>query len=552
MADEVVKDDAYYERLEQVAKAARRQLAHQDARQSLVRFIEVMMPNEDDPTDVRITEYKRTAHGKLFCEIIEGVEAGRERRVAVAIPPQHGKTIHLSTFGPAWILGRNPKAKIVIATYNETRAEELGEAFRKVVLSADFQGIFPNCRLNKDSRSKTAMTTTAGGKIFFVGTGGTVTGRTAEYFIVDDPTKDDEELQSEITREKLWAWFFAVAYSRGNKKTRIVVLHTRWHGDDLIGRLCDPDHPERRKRFKGIADDWRYINLSGVITDKALADALGLELKVPTEPKVIDAFGTAPMVALWEEDKDLAHFAQWKIGDPRTFSALVMGKPVPDEGEYFRREWLIEYEPHELPTKLRKFGASDHAVSVKAGRDYTVIGCVGVDENDDIWVLPDLVWDRMETTRTVEELIHQFQAHKPNLWWMEDELISKSFGPFLRKRMQETKTYVTLDPQTPSKDKRTRARAIQGRMQMKKVRFPGFAPWWADARSQMLQFDHGANDDFVDFMSHIGLGLMKEIRPGREAPDNDNIVRVGGPRWILQQSKRRAMQEQRIAANRGW
>lgn len=551
MAEEVVKDDAYYAKIVELRRASVRMLAYDQARSSFVRFIEVMMPNEEDPTDPERTEYQRTAHGKLLCDIIEGVEKGTEKRIAVSIPPQHGKTIHLSTFGPAWILGRNPRAKIVIATYNETRAEELGEAFRKVVLSKDYQNIF-RTRLTKDSRSKSAMSTTEGGKVFFVGTGGTVTGRTAEYFIVDDPTKDDEELQSDVAREKLWAWFFAVAYSRGNKRTRIVVLHTRWHGDDLIGRLCDPDHPERHKRFEGIADDWRHINLSGVITDKPLADLLGLKLTVPTNPKVIRAFGIQPMVALWEEDKDLAHFAQWKIGDPRTFSALIMGRPTPDDGEFFRAEWLVEYQAHELPARLRKFGASDHAVSVKAGRDYTVIGCVGIDENDDIWVLPDLRWDRIETSETVEELLYQFRTHKPELWWLEDELISKSFGPFLKKRMHETKTYVTLDPQRPTKDKRSRARAIQGRMQGRKVRFPAFAPWWRDARSQLLQFDHGANDDFVDWLSHIGMGLLKEIRPSREAPQNDNVVRTGSPQWVVAQSRLRAQREQRAASSKGW
>ena len=522
-----------------------------EARTSFLEFLELMMPSEDDPTDPEITEYQRTAHGNLLIEIVEKVETGKEKRVAVAIPPQHGKTIHLSTFGPAWILGRNPKAKIVVATYNETRAEELGEAFRKVILSKDFQAAFP-ARLSTGSRSKTAMSTEQGGKVFFVGTGGTVTGRTAEYFFVDDPTKDDEELQSAQAREKLWSWFFSVAYSRGNKRTRIVVLHTRWHGDDLIGRLCDPDHPERNKRFAGIREDWRYINLSGVITDPELAGLLDLKLTVPTDPKVIRAFGTKPMVALWEADKDLAHFAQWKTAEPRTFSALVMGKPTPDEGEFFKRDWLVEYAEHELPQRLRFFGASDHAVSTKQERDPSVIGCVGVDEQDNIWVLPDIRWERIETDAIVEELLHQFKAHKPELWWMENELISKSFGPFLRKRMIETKTYVTLDPVTPSKDKRTRARAIQGRMQMKKVRFPAFAPWWPDARAQVLQFDRGAHDDFVDWLAHIGMGLLKEIRPSRELPTSDNVTRVGSPQWAVHQAKLRMLREQRAAGSKGW
>ena len=233
-------------------------------------------------------------------------------------------------------------------------------------------------------------------------------------------------------------------------------------------------------------------------------------------------------------------------------NALYMGKPTPDEGDYFKRDWLVEYQADELPDRLRKYGASDHAVSVKQDRDYTVVGCDGLDENDDIWVMPDVVWDRMETDRTVEELLYQFKAHKPELWWMESELISKSFGPFLKKRMIETKTYTTLDPQTVSKDKRTRARAIQGRMSLKKVRFPAFAAWWPEAKAQILQFDHGANDDFVDWLAHIGHGMLKEVSPAGEHSVNDNIVRVGSPLWTVRQAARRAKHEQRKSATKGW
>lgn len=537
--------------LKDLRKKALRQLMLEEARARLPIFLHMMMPDEEDPDDPEKSEYKLVPHARLLCDIVQDTFRGKLKRTAVAIPPQHGKTIHLSTFGPAWILGNNPKARIVVATYNETRADELGEAFRKVITSDTYRAIFPDVELDKGSKSKSAMSTTKGGKIFFVGTGGTVTGRTAEYFIIDDPIKDDEELQSDSFRDKMWKWFFSVAYSRGSNRTRIIVLHTRWHTDDLIGRLCDPGHPERGKSLKHDTKKWTYINLCGVITEKPLAEALGLAMQKQTDPYVIEAFGDKPMVALWEAEKNLAFFAEWKMGEPKTFNALVMGRPTADEGEYFRAAWLVEYDLHELPTELRKYGASDHAVSVAERRDYTVMGCVGVDAEDTIWVLPDLVWDRMETDRTVEELLIQFRTHKPALWWLENELISKSFGPFLRKRMREEKVYVTLDPVTVARDKRTRARAIQGRMSLKKVRFPRFAPWWSDARNQLLQFDSGAHDDFVDWLAHIGQGLLKEV--GASTADvKSNVVRVGSPEWIMRDSLRRARQEQRRAANAGW
>jgi predicted phage terminase large subunit-like protein len=223
-----------------------------------------------------------------------------------------------------------------------------------------------------------------------------------------------------------------------------------------------------------------------------------------------------------------------------------MGSPAPDDGDYFKKEQLVEYDVRDLPTNLRKYGASDHAVSAKARRDYTVIGCVGIDEQDDIWVLPDLVWERMETDRTVEELLVKFKDHQPMLWWMEDEMISKAFGPFLLKRMHEEKVYTTtLDPIRPAKDMRTRARSIQGRMQMRKVHFPKFAPWWQKAKGQMLIFDSGANDDFVSFMSLIGQGLTKELKPPTVSETPKSVS--GSIGWMLADTQRRAVSERKKA-----
>jgi predicted phage terminase large subunit-like protein len=549
-----VIDERRRELLEQKRKIIKRQIALQEAPKSLPRFMSLMLYDEEDPLDSDKSRYQFVPHCRLLCEIVARIELGDLKRCAISIPPQHSKTWHLSIYGPAWILGRNPRANIVVATYNETRAKELGEDFRSVVDSPLYRAIFPKVELEIGSKSKDSMRTTRGGKIFFVSKGGTTTGRATGdgYFFVDDPIKGDEEdLQSDGGRDKDWKWFFKIAYSRGNKNTRMVVLHTRWHGDDLIGRLCDPNHPERDKEFAHVKG-WDYINLPGVITDKNLADALGLKLEKPTDPNVIAAFGSEPMVALWAADKDLNFFADWKHGDAQGFSALVMGQPTLEGGDYFKAEWLIEYDAQELPQRLTFYGASDHAVSTKQGRDYTVLGCVGVDEHDNIWVLPDLVHRRMDTAQTVEELLLQFKMHKPGLWWMESELISKSFGPFLKQRMMEECIYTTIDAVVVSKDKRTRARAISGRLSMGKVRFPRFAPWWQTMKSELLQFDHGAHDDFVDWLAHIGMGLLKEIAPSREVAVSNVVPMVGSPQWILRQTKLRGDRDKRAAGTKGW
>jgi predicted phage terminase large subunit-like protein len=546
--------------LDAVIAVRRRLLAVEQARDSMVGFMRAMMPDRDDPDDIQKTEYKTTAQGLILCDLITKIRNGEKRRVAVSIPPQHGKTIHLSTYGPAWIWGSNPTARIVVATYNEDRAAELGDDFLTVVNHPAFKQIFPEFELSKSSKSKTAMRTTLGGKLFFVGQGSGTTGKTADYFIIDDPIKDDIVVQSDKFRNDLWKWFFSVAYSRGSNSTRMIVLHTRWHEDDLIGRLCDPNHPERNGDFAGIAEDWEYLNLPGVIKSPALVARLNevlpddqkLALSEQTNARVIEQFGHEPMCALYAADKDLEFFSQWKRGDKRSFGALVMGEPTPDDGVYFMADWIKEYDPPDLPKNLRFYGASDHAVSAKTNRDFTIVGSVGVDETGGIWVMPDLAWARMETPQTVEELLAAFRRRRHDVWWMEDELISKSFGPFLYERMRQESLYQVIVPVRPAADKQTRARAIQGRMALGTVHFPRFTSWWQDARAQVLRFPYGANDDFVDFLSHIGNGLSTIVSADGTVEQDGNVIRVGSLEWIMRQTRRKAMQEQREVANDGW
>lgn len=333
----------------------------------------------------------------------------------------------------------------------------------------------------------------------------------------------------------------------------LVCHNTRWHEDDLLGRLCDPDHPERNKLYKGIAERWTYYNLPAVIDDPKLAKALGLTLEPQTDPNVISMFGTKPISSIWPEKKSLAILAEAKQSDAQTFNALYMGKPSADEGSYFRVQDIVEYERDDLPQRqyMQFYGASDHAVSTDQKRDATVIGCVGVDYEDTIWVMPDLVWDRIETDQTVEEMLMKMQQYRPLLWWMEAELISKSFGPFLKRRMIEERTYTALDPVRPTKDLRTRARAILGRMQQRKVRFPRFAPWWHNAKRELLKFDTATHDDFVAFMALIGLGLTKEVsgaKPMAAVPE----YKPGDIRWIVQSSEARKRDADLLVARKGW
>lgn len=525
-------------------------LAAREANESLLRFLRFTTPDPDAPDDVEKSLFEETPVARLLSQIMEKVYRREMKRVAVSIGPQMGKSQVVSRGAPAWMLGHNPLLNIILGSYNQSFAEEFGDDVRAIMGSPYYGQVFRKGILRVGGKAKDLLITDKGGKAAFVGRGGSGTGKPADIFIVDDPLKDDLEAQSHATRDQVWNWFNKTALTRCHKDSSIVIVHTRWHQDDLIGRLCDPEHPEREKRYKGIAKRWYHLNLPAIVEDKKLADALGLKLEPPTNPFFISMFGSQPM-ALISERKGYDLLAEAKQLDPGGFSSLYMGQATPEDGDYFKAEWLVEYDADELPKNLTVYGASDHSVTEKQKNDPSVLGCVGLDEDGDIWVLPDVVWERMKTDKIVEELISQMRINEPVAWWLEDDIIAKAFGPFLIQRMHAEKVYCVLDGNHPGKDKSTRARSIQGRMAMKTVRFPSFAPWWQAARREILNFPNGAHDDFVDFLSHIGLGLLKQHAP-RAKTEPTNVIRVGSIDWILKTAALRASKEKTAVGAKGW
>lgn len=537
--------------VEQRVLAAQRLLAARAAQNSLLEYMKFTMPDPESPDDPSKSRYEETPVARLLSQVMEKVYKREIKRVAISIGPQMGKSQVTSRAAPAWMLSKNPYLNGILGTYNQDFANEFGDNVRELMGAPAHTQIFRSGILRVGGKAKDLLITDKGGKFAFVGRGGSGTGKPADIFVVDDPLKDDQEAQSDATREQVWNWFNKVAMTRCHRDSSIAIVHTRWHQDDLIGRLCDPDHPEREKRFKGIAKRWEYINLPAIVDDPKLAKALGLTLEPQANPFVVSMFGVKPMSSIWPSRKSLEFLAEAKQMDPNGFSALNMGSPTPEDGDFFKSEWFVEYDRDELPKNLTKYGASDHAVTDKQKNDPNCIGVVGIDEEGDIWVLPDLVWERMKTDRVVETLIDLMRTHQPAAWWLEEDNIAKAFGPFLIERMRKEEVFCVLDGNRPATSKRARAASIQGRMQMKTVHFPSFAPWWQNARKELLNFPNGAHDDFVDFLSHVGLGLLKQHAP-RVKREETNVVRVGSIDWILKSAALRARKEKTAVSAKGW
>jgi predicted phage terminase large subunit-like protein len=496
----VTPDQARYELV------LKRLIAAIDAEDALLPFAKLMMPvagHEDDPDHSRYAPQK---FHRVMAAALEELEKGAIRRLIISLPPRHGKTLLASKMFPAWYVGRNPHNSLIFGTYNERYALDVGRAVRDVMQTSAYAQVFPDLVLKWNSQAADRLETSHGGIMAFVGRGGTITGRGGDVLIIDDPLKDRHEADSPTIRDLLWTWFTQVISSRMQDQSgRIMLIQTRWHQDDLIGRLTDPTNtyydPEE-------AAEWRIIDMPALAIDGEK-----------------DVLGRKPDEALWPTRFGTTFLQGLQRRDARGFSALYQGKPSPAGGTFFSSTWLHTYKPQDLPKNLRVYAASDHAVSLKQNADKTCLLMVGVDEQDQIWILPDLVWRQMTTEQTVEAMIRLMRAHKPMFWWAERGAITRSIGPFLRKRMLETKTYCSIIETQPAADKQTRAQSIQGRMSMHKVKFPERAPWWPNARDQMLKFPHDQHDDFVDALAYIGLGLTMQL-PAYDA-DRDKPTEFG-------------------------
>ena len=513
---------------EQLLLAAQRIVRAKKAQTDLIEFARLTMPSPANPDDSDESIYKEALHHQCLAAGLQEVAKGNIMRLIVTMPPRHGKTELCSKKMIPWFIGKDPSQSTIFATYNQDYADDIGRSVRGIMRLPVYKQIFPNAHLLKGATASDRIETTMGGLMVFAGQGGPLTGRGAHLLLIDDPVKGVDDSESKSARDKLWQWFTKVAMSRlMDMSCRVVIVMTRWHEDDIVGRLTNPksEHYDEEEAKK-----WQVLSLPA--------------LAVKGDP-----MGREPGEALWPERFSVEFLESARRMDPKGFSALYQGNPTPEDGNFFKREWIKTYRPQELPKNLRKYVASDHAVSTAQGSDSTVLLPIGVCENDIIWILPDVWWKRADTDDVVDAMLDIMKRHKPLMWWAERGHISKSIGPFLRKRMVEEGAYCAIDEVVPAKNKETRAQSIRGRMSMGMVRFPSFAPWYADALDEVLKFSGGTHDDFVDALAYIGMGLGTQVSASAPFVQKTNDPKPGTLAWVKYQSKYEDRQRQKAHAD---
>lgn len=521
------EDILVYKTAAQELLAGERMLKMDDARINLIDFAELMLPDPEDPENPNLSQFQAAVHHKMIAEALEEMERGNIRRMIVTMPPRHGKTELCTRLFPCWFTAKNPGAQVIIAGYSETFAqEEFGSEIRNHMQKPEFAAIFPSCRLDPNSKSSSFLKTTMRNKITITGIGGKINGKGADLMIIDDPVKNDEEADSLMHRNKIANWYASTVRSRMMPGGRILIIMTRWHEDDLVGRILDPEGPAKNAIKK-----WKILHLPAIFNE-----------------------GTKDESALWPEWYPLSelHAIKEDMTDKRWWYAMYQGSPSPEDGEFFKKAMFKTYKNEDRPKKesLRIYASMDLALTKDTKNDKTCFITVGVDKEGVIWVL-DVIWERREADDMMEEMIAEMLIHSPMMLWGEKGQIARAIGPFMRKRMRELECWTIIDEVGTNADKQAKSRSIRGRMSMGMVMFPEEAHWWPEAQQEMLKFPNGKHDDFVDAIALIGLGLDVQIPASKRVTKHQEVVKIGSGAWMKQSSERRKKKNNKAKA-KGW
>lgn len=405
--------------------------------------------------------------GQVAEYILSGGERGIKRAM-IFMPPRHGKTKSVSHYFPAYMLGQLPELRIIMASYGAALAHRNSKVVRNLIESPKYAQLYPETKLSNDTTAKNEWDTTKRGGAIAVGVDGSVTGSGGKLIILDDVVKGRAEAESEVYRQKTIDWYSSDLLTRLEEPNgAIILMMTRWHMNDLAGYLLENE-----------ADDWHVLSLPALANEN---DPLGREIGDALWPSVYGA-------------EFLTHRKE-RMGE-YAFSSLYQQSPMPSKAGLFdvSKIKIIDYTPANLD-KVRFY---DLAVTAKKHSDYTVGLLLGIDKQENIYIL------------------HVYRVQKTPVY-VEADIVSNALmdGRDTRIRLEAEKAGIVqldyllqraelrgyrLDAKAPEGDKYTRAQPIASRVNAEKV-FMVRGEWNRPALDELAVFPMGAHDDIVDALS---------------------------------------------------
>ncbi len=465
-------------------EAARELLDRRMARRSLEQFTTYTYPR-----------YQVEPFHALVAATLDRVVSGEIKRLMVFAPPQHGKSELTSVRLPAFWLGRRPDDPVIIASYGADLAESKSRQARTIVESAEFGNLFPGIATRRDSRAVNRWEL-AGyrGSLLAVGVGGPITGHGALLGIIDDPVQNWQAAQSEILRESNWEWYRTTFRTRIWEGGAIVLIMTRWHEDDLAGRLLR-EQPRQWTvlRLPALAESQKQRDTyaRGVGLPDGELDPLGRSEGEPLSP------GRFSVTALAELQSDVG---------PTAWAAEYQGTPTPAEGGIIKVAWFRR-TPLSADKPIAVYQFWDTAFTRDKQNDMSAGGTIL--EYRDRWRLDDLWYGRLEFNELKKTAKELFDLRKPRAVVVE----SKASGIVLLQEWRRESRLPILG-YNPDKDgdKIARAYACQPLLAAGRVEIPVDAPWVEAFLHQCTVFPNGDHDDLVDVLTMflIVLGVRRQ------------------------------------------
>lgn len=443
-------------------------------------------------------------HHEYFCTELEAIERRETLRATFSCPPGHAKTKFFSRYFPAWYLGRNSSHRYLQGGHSQSFVEnEIGRYVRDIVAEERYSHIFENITVSRNSKAAGSWRL-AGRRGAYVakGAGQGISGYRGHIGGIDDPFADREDAQSPTTRKKVGDWLFTDFRTRLLPQSPLFIVATRWHPDDLIGRV------EAMSRI-GKGHKWKIVNLPAIVETE--------------EEMALDPLGRDIGEALWPDYYTLEELLELKFTlPPGDWYALYKGQPRDLEGNVVKGGWFKRYD--RLPTdvvgfnevgdafmdrRIRRITVSvDCAEKATARSNYTVI-TVWYEDFQGNHYLADVVRRKLEFNDLVKAI------HDTAIKWSASAILVENAGA----GVQYIQQYAGKAPvpiikiEVGSKSKEFRFDGVTPMIEAGEVWLPKSAPWLADYENELLAFPNG-DDDQVDSTSQYLAWARKKQNYG--------------------------------------
>jgi len=426
-------------------------------------------------------EFIEGSHHRLVAEKFNKLSTGELKRLIINMPPRHTKSEFASYLLPAWMVGRNPKLKIIQATHTGELAIKFGRKAKHLIDSEEYHKIF-DTRLQEDSKAAGRWETAQGGEYFAAGVGGAITGRGADLLIIDDP-HSEQDAMSESALENAYEWYTSGPRQRLQPGASIVLVMTRWSTKDLTAMLL-----KNQKEVKG--DQWDVIEF----------------------PALMDhGSGTKPV---WPEYWNLEELEKVKATLPvKKWNAQWMQSPTSDEGAIIKREWWRQYKDDHIPALQHVIQSYDTAFLKKESADFSAITTWGMfypDQDSPLnLILLDAVKGRYEFPELRRRALQQYK------YWQPETVVIEAKASGLPLTYELRQMDIPVINFTPSKgnDKHVRINAVAPLFESGMIWAPD-QKFAEDVIEECAAFPHGDHDDLVDSMTQAVMrfrqgGLIK-------------------------------------------